>query len=131
VKITSATGTISERTSNEGLSGAYFTSEGITGNALWGTSAKWAAVTGTIEGEAVSVAAFDHPKNLNFPSNMMVRPYGLLALNPLGEKAFGTDRKERRTVLRKGETLAFRYRLLIASGKLSQQEIEKEYRKFV
>jgi hypothetical protein len=129
VKITSASGTISERTSSAGLSGTYFTSECITGNRLWGTPAKWAAVTGTIEGESVTVAVFDHPKNLNFPSNMMVRPYGLLALNPFGEKAFDANRKERQTLLHKGEKLVFRYRLLIASGNLSRQEIEKEFLK--
>lgn len=131
VKITSATGTISDRTSNAGLSGVYFTSEGITGNALWGTPAKWAAVTGRIDGEAVTVAVFDHPKNLNFPSNMMVRPYGLLALNPFGQKAFDAKRPERKFVLRKGDTLRFRHRLLIAAGSLSSREIESEFEKFV
>ena len=131
VKITSASGTISERTSNAGLSGVYFTSEGVTGNPLWGTPAKWAAVTGKIDGEAVTVAVFDHPRNLNFPSNMMVRPYGLLALNPFGEKAFAAERPERKFVLKKGAALVFRHRLLIAAGNLSPHEIESEYKKFV
>lgn len=129
-KITTAAGVISDRTSAAGLSGSYFTSEGITGTSLWGTSAKWAAVTGKIESEQVTVAVFDHPANHNFPSIMMVRPYGLLALNPFGQKAFGADRPERTFVLKKGEKLLFRHRLFISAGTLSPREIEAAYQKF-
>lgn len=130
-KITTAAGVISDRTSAAGLSGSYFTSEGLTGASLWGTPAKWAAVTGKIDGELVTVAVFDAPRNHNHPSNMMVRPYGLLALNPFGQKAFGAERPERKFVLKKGEKLEFRHRLLIAAGTLTPSEIEAEFQKLV
>jgi Methane oxygenase PmoA len=129
-RITTAAGLISDRTSNAGLTGSYFTSEGLTGNALWGTPAKWAAVTGIIDGEPLTVAVFDSSKNHNFPSNMMVRPYGLLALNPFGQRAFSAERMERRFVLKKGRMLVFRHRLLISKGNLTPKEIESEYKKF-
>jgi len=129
-KISSAAGVVSERTSHEGLTGSYFTSEGLTGSSLWGTAAKWAAVTGRIGNEPVTVAVFDFPKNLNFPSNMMVRPYGLLALNPFGQKAFAVDRGERTFVLKKDHMLVFRHRLLVATGNLTRKELESEYQKF-
>ncbi|MEQ1761806.1 MAG: PmoA family protein [Pyrinomonadaceae bacterium] len=128
-KITTAAGAISDRTSAAGLTGSYFTSEGLTGASLWGTPAKWAAVTGIINGEPVTVALFDWSGNHNFPSNMMVRPYGLLALNPFGQKAFSSERPERKFVLKKGRILAFRHRLLISAGSLTPREIESEFQK--
>lgn len=130
VKITSASGTISDRTTKDGLTGTYFTSEGITGNALWGTPAKWAAVTGSINGEAITVAVFDSPKNLNFPSNMMVRPYGLLALNPFGQRAFVPEKPERKFTLPAGKSVTFHHRLAILPGNISAAEIEKQYQSF-
>lgn len=130
VKITSTAGTMSDRTTNAGLTGKYFTSEGLSGNALWGTPAKWAAVTGNIEGENITVAVFDSPKNPNFPSNMMVRPYGLLALNPFGQKAFAADRPERKSTLQPGRSIGFKHRLVIFPGTLDRRSVEKEYTAF-
>lgn len=131
VKITSANGAITERTTKDGLTGTYFTSAGITGNALWGTPAKWAAVKGSINSEDITVAVFDSPKNLNYPSNMMVRPYGLLALNPIGQKAFVPEKAERKLTLAAGRSVTFRYRLVILPVKAAASAIESEYQQFV
>ena len=98
----------------------YSNSEGlITEKNIWGTTGRWAAVSGKIGSENVTVAMFDHPSNTNFPSRMMVRGYGLLALNPFGQKQFDSRLEERKFVLKRGESMTFRHRLLIASGAIS------------
>ncbi|HKP67732.1 MAG TPA: PmoA family protein [Pyrinomonadaceae bacterium] len=131
VKITNAKGVISQRERTDILSGVYSNSEGLTTESkIWGTLGKWAAVSGKIGSENVTVAMFDHPSNTNFPSRMMVRGYGLLALNPFGQKQFDSKLEERKFVVKRGESITFRYRLLIASGAMTNAVIEEEYKKF-
>jgi len=98
VKVTSKDGVITERGPSTILSGVYSNSEGLTGDKVWGTLGKWASVSGNIGKENVAVAIFDHPKNVNFPSRMMVRGYGLLALNPFGQKLLDPKLSERKYV---------------------------------
>lgn len=131
VKITSASGVISERTSAKDLTGVYLNSEGLIGEKIWGMPGKWASVTGRLGSEDVTIAIFDAPSNHNFPSNMMVRPYGLLALNPFGQKAFVPEKETRKFTLRARHKMTFRHRLVIFSEKAVAQTIEKEYQKWV
>ena len=131
VKVTTAKGAISPRERFDILSGVYSNSEGLTTEKnIWGTTGRWAAVSGKIGSENVTVAMFDHPSNTNFPSRMMVRGYGLLALNPFGQKQFDSRLEERKFVLKLGESITFRHRLLIASGAIANTAIEEEYKKF-
>jgi hypothetical protein len=128
VKVTTSKGLISERGSSDKLSGVYSNSEGLVGESkIWGTLGNWAAVSGKIGSENVTVAIFDHPSNTNYPSRMMIRGYGLLALNPFGQKHFDAKLEERKFVLKRGDSITFRHRLLIASGTVA---IEEEYKKF-
>lgn len=129
-KVTTAAGEVSDRTSTKGLTGKYFNSEGLEGAKIWGTPGKWAAASGTIEGENVTVAVFDSPGNLNYPANMMVRPYGLLALNPFGQKAFVPNSSERKFTLAARRSVTFRHRLVIFSEKVSREKIDDEFRAY-
>lgn len=131
VKVTDEKGNITEDKTGINLSGEYLNSEGLKGEKIWGTVAKWASVSGKIGNENVTIAVFDSPKNLNFPSYMMVRPYGLLALNPFGKKAFEPNAEARKFVLEPKKSIKFRHRLLIVSEKNSSETIEKEYQKFI
>ena len=131
VKISTREGTIGVRGETDLLSGVYSNSEGLTTEKnIWGTLGKWASVTGKIGPDYVTVAMFDHPSNTNFPSRMMVRGYGLLALNPFGQKQFDPKLDERRFVLKRGQSITFRHRLLIVSGPFTAAAIEDEYKKF-
>lgn len=130
VKVTDEKGNISEAKMGENLTGEYLNSENLTGEKIWGTTGKWASVSGKINDENLTVAVFDHPKNLNFPSYMMVRPYGLLALNPFGKKAFQTKEDARKFVLEKGKTINFKHRLIIYSEKNSFEKIERDFSNF-
>lgn len=128
VKITDLKGVFGEAKNGANLTGEYFTSEGVKGNAVWGTTGKWAAITGRIGGEDIAVAIFDDPKNLNHPASMMVRGYGLLALNPFGRTAFDPKSDARSLNLDKGRSVRLRYRLAIANDKSA---LEENYREFV
>jgi Methane oxygenase PmoA len=131
VKVTSASGELSDRASKEGLTGKYFTSEGLTGNAVWGMPARWGAVSGRIGQEDICVAVFDSPKNLNFPSNAMVRPYGLLALNPFGQRSFVPEKQERKYTLQAKRSVTFRHRVVILSETGDARKIEAEFQKYI
>jgi len=132
VKVTSKRGAIRMRESSDILSGVFTNSEGLIGeNKIWGTVGRWAMVSGRIGSEMVTVAVFDHPSNINFPSRMMTRGYGLLALNPFGQKQFDPKLAERKFTLKRGESITFRHRLLIVSGATPHAAIETEYKRFV
>ena len=131
VKITDETGNISDAKSGENLTGEYLNSEGLNGDRIWGTLGKWASVSGKIGSEDITVAIFDSPKNHNFPSSMMVRGYGLLALNPFGRKSFEPNSEARNFVLEPKKSIKFRHRLLILSVKATPEMIENEFQKFI
>ncbi|MCD8741242.1 PmoA family protein [Mucilaginibacter roseus] len=96
--------------------GNYLTSEGKTGDAAWSTRAAWCKVFGKIGADSVSVSIIDHPKNVNYPTFWHARGYGLFAANPLGEKVFTNGKSEKNLTLKKGESVTFKYRVVISNG---------------
>lgn len=129
-KITDEKGNITETTDNSNVTGEYLNSEGLKNEKIWGTLGKWASVSGKINNENVTVTVFDSSKNLNYPSYMIVRPYGLLALNPFGKKAFDPNAEQRKFILERGKSIKFRHRLVIYSEKAAPEKIEKDFLKF-
>ncbi|MEZ5426843.1 MAG: PmoA family protein [Pyrinomonadaceae bacterium] len=115
---------------NRHVTGEFHSSERKTGDDVWGTRAKWAALSGRVENEFITIAIFDDPANIGFPTYWMARGYGLFAANPLGRKAFSTERKESPVTelnfsLEPNRSVTFNYRLLIFSEKLTPEQIEK------
>jgi hypothetical protein len=96
--------------------GTYLTSEGKTGNDAWSTRGVWCKVYGKIGADSVSVTIIDHPQNPNYPTFWHARGYGLFAANPLGEKIFTNGKSEKNLTLKKGESVTFRYRIIIHNG---------------
>jgi hypothetical protein len=96
--------------------GTYLTSEGKTGNDAWSTRGVWCKVYGKIGADLVSVTIIDHPQNPNYPTFWHARGYGLFAANPLGEKIFTNGKSEKNLTLKKGESVTFRYRIIIHNG---------------
>ncbi|MEQ1603272.1 MAG: PmoA family protein [Pyrinomonadaceae bacterium] len=131
IKVTSASGVLSNETSPTRFTGKYFNSEGVTGDKIWGTIGKWAAATGKVGKDEVTVALFDSPKNHNYPSYMMVRGYGLLAVNPFGQKQFEANKEERKFTLAAKRSMTFWHRLLILPQRASKESVEKEFQQFV
>lgn len=102
--------------SNEGISGNYKSSEGKTGLDVWGTRAKWMNLYGNIGDEKISLVICDHPKNKSYPTYWHARGYGLFAANPFGAKDFTKGKEELNFSIMAGQSITFRYRIVISSN---------------
>ena len=96
--------------------GTFLTSAGKRGNDAWSTRGVWCKAYGKMGADSVSVTIIDHPKNPNYPTFWHARGYGLFAANPLGEKIFTSGKSAKNLQLKKGESVTFRYRVLIDDG---------------
>ena len=107
--------------------GNYLSSRGKLGDSVWSTRASWCKAFGKINSDSVSVTIIDHPLNINYPVFWHARGYGLFAANPLGEKIFTNGVSAKNLQLKKGESITFRYRIVVAEGKetISAQQLEK------
>ncbi len=112
---------------NAGVTGQYVSSEGLKGDAVWGTRGRWTLLSGTVDGEPLTLAILDHPSNPGFPTYWHARGYGLFAANPLGENIFTEGKKELNLTLEPRQSTTFRYRVLILGGSIPPADIEKEY----
>ena len=116
---------------NTGVTGLYRSSEGKTGDAVWGTRARWTTLAGKVGTEEVTLAILDHPKNAGHPTYWHARGYGLFAANPLGQEALSGGKDKLNLTLEPKQSVTFRHRLLILSGPTAPAEIEKQYSHFV
>jgi len=120
-------------TLNTGITGNYLSSEGISGEEVWGTRARWMHLFGNIEDEKISLVICDHPENPNYPTYWHARTYGLFAANPLGQKIFSDGENELNLSIKKGESVTFKYRLVVASVNMTDariNELADDYAKF-
>jgi hypothetical protein len=116
---------------NAGVTGLYTSSEGLKGDAVWGTRARWMALSGRVDGEDVVLLMLDHPRNPGYPTYWHARGYGLFAANPFGPKAFSNGKEEERPYsLDAGASATFRHRLLILPGPFSAEKAEAAWKEF-
>ncbi len=115
---------------NTGVTGIYTSSEGLKGDAVWGTRGRWVTLQGTVEKEPVTLLMLDHPSNPGFPTYWHARGYGLFAANPLGRKVFDDKQTELVITLEPNQSITFRHRVLILSGAVTTEAVEGEYRRF-
>jgi len=109
---------------NEGIVGKYRSSEGIEGDAVWSTRGKWVRLSGKIGDEEITLAMLDDARNVGYPTYWHARGYGLFAANSLGAKVFSNGKKELNYTLKAGESVTFRYRLVVQTGQVSDIELE-------
>lgn len=95
------------------ITGNYRSSEGITGEDVWSTRAKWMNLYGRIGEEAISIIVCDHPSNTSYPTYWHARGYGLFAANPLGANDFTQGREQVNFVIPAGKSATFRYRVIV------------------
>jgi hypothetical protein len=115
---------------NKGVTGQYTSSEGLKGDAVWGTPARWCMLSGTVENEPVTIAVLDHPKNRTAPTYWHARGYGLFSANVFGRRVFKPDQEELVLTLEPGESMTFRHRIVVLSSAATPESIEREYRTF-
>jgi len=107
--------------------GEYLTSEGVRGEAAWSTRGRWCSLTGHDNaGHTVTVAIFDHPGNIGYPTYWHARGYGLFAANPLGRHMFDATQPPLDYTLEKGQTTTFRYRLAFYTHAATVDELNRE-----
>jgi len=115
---------------NDGVTGSYTSSEGLKGDAVWGTRGKWTMLSGTVESEPVTIAMLDYPSNPNYPTYWHARGYGLFSANVFGRKVFKDSEPELTLTLEPGKSVTFRHQVLVLSGPPSTDAIEKAHRAF-
>lgn len=112
-------------------SGKMTDAEGKQGMAaIWGKRSAWVDYSGTLEGEKLGVAIFDHPSNPGHPEHWHARDYGLFALNPWGQHAFDPSAEEAHATVEAGGSLHFRWRVVIHEGDAASAHIADLYREF-
>lgn len=120
-----------EKLDNTGVSGHYLNSEGIEGTDVWGKRAKWVELSGMIADEKVSVIILDHPENVGHPTYWHARGYGLFAANPLGQETFSNGEESMNLTLNPGQSVTFKYRMLILTGQIEADAINEEFNKYI
>ncbi len=94
----------------------------------WGKRSPWVDYSGSLQGKPVGVAILDHPGNPKHPTYWHVRGYGLFAANVFGEHDFhATESRDGGITIAKGETLRFRYRIVIHPGRTADAEIGSKF----
>jgi hypothetical protein len=115
---------------NTGVNGMYLTSEGLKGDAVWGTRGRWCVLSGKVGQDPVSIAILDHPSNPGFPTYWHARGYGLFAANPLGQKALSNGKETLDFALAPGQAVTFRHRVLVLSEIAAADRVEAAYKEF-
>jgi hypothetical protein len=133
LKLTDASGKVTEVPvlDNTGVTGLYRSSQGLSGNEVWGKRAEWVTLAGVVEGDSVTLALFDHPQNAGYPTYWHARGYGLFAANPLGQKVFSEGKDELNFALTPGASTTFRHRVLLVSGTVTPEQMAERYREFI
>jgi len=90
---------------------------GVTEAETWGKRAPWCDYSGMLKGQPCGIAILDHPDNFRYPTYWHVRDYGLFTANQWGIHEFTGDWSQRGDhALPAGQSLRFRFRLLIHAG---------------
>lgn len=98
---------------------------------VWGRRADWVDYDGAVEGQSVGIAVFDHPQNYDHPPRWHVRDYGLFAVNPFGVKDFEpTAAEQGGHVLAAGQSMRFRYRVIVHAGDTPKNSIAAWYSEY-
>ncbi|XOV94402.1 MAG: PmoA family protein [Bacteroidota bacterium] len=114
-----------EKMDNTYVKGNYRSSEGIEGEEVWSTRGRWMKLGSEIKGEKISIVIIDHPNNVGYPTYWHARGYGLFAANTLGPSVFSKEAEPLNFSLKKGESVTFKYRMVVASADLSDEQINK------
>ncbi|MFV0268560.1 MAG: PmoA family protein [Draconibacterium sp.] len=114
-----------ESMDNSKITGNYRSADGVEGEDVWATRSRWMKLSGVINGENVSLVIIDNPSNVGYPTYWHARGYGLFSANPLGQKIFSDGKQELNYSLKKGESTVFKYRLVVTSKNMSDDEINR------
>lgn len=116
---------------NTGVTGMYYSSEGLKGDAVWGTRNDWVMLRGVKENIPISIVLFDNPKNPGYKAYAHARGYGLFSVNNLGQKSYDPKQESFNLTIEKGKSVTFYHRFYVQSGsELTPEEANKIFTKF-
>ncbi len=101
---------------NTGVTGMYTSSQGLKGDAVWGTRNDWVILSGTRDNTLITFGIFDHPDNPGYPAYAHARGYGLFSVNNLGQKSYDPKQENKHFNLEKGESMKLYHRFYVQSG---------------
>lgn len=106
--------------------GAMINAEGETGEKnTFGKSSFWMDCSGQRLGKTEGMAIMQHPSNEWYPSPWFTRDYGFFSPTPMY-----WPENDKNTLLKKGEEIKLRYRVLIHSGNHLEADIAQEFEKY-
>ena len=98
---------------------------------VWGKRSPWVDYAGELDGEKLGIAIFDHPTNPKHPTYWHSRSYGLFAANIFGEHDYYNDKsRDGGVTVEPGNSLRFRYRVIIHPGDSMSANIAEMYKKY-
>lgn len=105
---------------------------GKTEKQVWGKRSEWVDDSGIINGQPVGVAIFDNPTNPRYPTYWHARGYGLFANNVFAPHEFtGGKEPDGSMTLKPGDTLRFRYRVVIHPGDAESAHIGDLFKEYI
>lgn len=105
---------------------------GINEGETWGKRANWCDYSGVVDDTPVGIAVFDHIVNPRYPTYWHVRNYGLMGSNIFGGGTFERDpAKDGSYILKEGEEMHFRFRVLIHAGDATEGKVAQKYHDFI
>lgn len=112
------------------LGGKIVTSEGLTDADAWGKPAAWVDYHGPVQEETLGIAILNHPASFRYPTHWHVRTYGLFAANPWGLGDFTGGKQNGQHVLKQGESLTLKYRVIFHRGDEKQGKIAEAFAQY-
>lgn len=104
--------------------GIMINAEGDTGEeATFGKPSPWIDYYGKRMGKYEGMAIMQHPSNLWYPAPWFTRDYGFFSPTPM----YWPEDPETGTVLKKGDVVKLRYRVLVHSGDHKEAQIAKQF----
>jgi hypothetical protein len=111
--------------------GKMVSSDGKLGEKLiWGKPYPWVDYYGQFGAETLGIAIMDHPASARYPTYWHARAYGLFAANIWGLHDFVDKTKDGSQTLEPGQSLRFRYRVVVHPGDTTAAGIADLYKKF-
>ena len=106
--------------------GTMINAEGEKGEkATFGKPSPWIDCYGTRGGKTEGMAIMQHPSNEWYPSPWFTRDYGFFSPTPMYWPA-----DDKATVMKKGETIKLKYRVLVHAGTNETAKIAEEFKKY-
>ncbi|MCU0227343.1 MAG: PmoA family protein [Bryobacterales bacterium] len=111
--------------------GRMVNANGVEGKDIWGKRAPWVDYSAVVDGEKLGIAMMEHPENPRYPTYWHARDYGLFSLNPFGVRDFERNKTlDGSLKLSAGQSVRFRYRILIHSGDEKDANIPAVYERY-